>query len=90
MAVVYCDNAFKLCNEAILKFEMAINKYNSDKTHRFLFQIAYGAKFYHSDSSNHYLTLREVRKLADAKMYEKKRELKEIANREGLEVIRTK
>ena len=90
VAVVYCENAFKLCNEAIYKFEMAINQYNSDETHRFLLQIAYGAEFYHSDSSNHYLTLREVQKLADAKMYEKKRELKEMAKIEGLEVIRTK
>lgn len=90
VAVVYCENAFKLCNEAMLKFEMAINQYNSDETHRFLLQIAYGAEFYHSDSSNHYLTLREVQKLADAKMYEKKRELKEMAKIEGLEVIRTK
>lgn len=90
VAVVYRENAFKLCNEAMLKFEMAINEYNSDETHRFLLQIAYGAEFYHSDSSNHYLTLREVQKTADAKMYEKKRELKEMAKREGLEVIRKK
>lgn len=89
VAVVYCENAFKLCNEAILKFEMAIDEYNSDETHRFLLQIAYGAEFYHSDSSNHYLTLREVQKIADGKMYEKKRELKEMAKQAGLEVIRT-
>ncbi|MCM1055640.1 MAG: GGDEF domain-containing protein [Bacteroides sp.] len=89
VAVVCCDNAFKLCNEAIFKFEMAINEYNADKTHRFMLQIAYGAEFYRSDSAGQYLTLREVQKLADKKMYEKKRELKEMAKREGLEVIRT-
>ena len=89
VAIVCCENAFKLCNEAILKFEMAIDEYNSDETHRFMLQIAYGAEFYHSDSSGQYLTLREVQKLADVKMYEKKRELKEIAKRAGLEVIRT-
>lgn len=89
VAVVCCDNAFKLCNEAILKFELAIDEYNADETHRFMLQIAYGEEFYHSDSSDPFLTLREVQKLADKKMYEKKRELKEMAKREGLEVIRT-
>lgn len=89
VAVVCCENAFKLCNEAILKFEMAIDEYNSDDSHRFLLQIAYGAEFYNSEFSDQYLTLREVQKLADKKMYENKNELKEIAKREGLEVIRS-
>lgn len=89
VAVVCCDNAFKLCNEAVLKFEMALNEYNADDSHRFLLQIAYGVEFYNSDSAGQYLTLREVQKLADKKMYENKRELKEMAKREGLEVIRS-
>lgn len=89
VAVICCDNAFKLCNEAIFKFEMAMNEYNADDSHRFLLQIAYGAEFYDSDSAGQYLTLREVQKLADKKMYENKRELKEAAKREGLEVIRS-
>lgn len=89
VAIICCDNAFKLCNEAILKFEIALNEYNADDSHRFLLQIAYGVEFYNSDSAGQYLSLREVQKLADAKMYENKRELKEIAKREGLEVIRS-
>ena len=89
VAVVCCENAFKLCNEAILKFEMAIDEYNSDDSHRFLLQIAYGAEFYSSEFSDQYLTLREVQKLADKKMYQNKNELKEIAKREGLEVIKS-
>ncbi len=89
VAIICCENAFKLCNEAILKFDMALDEYNSDDSHRFLLQIAYGAEFYNSDLSDQYLTLREVHKLADKKMYENKSELKEIAKREGLEVIRS-
>lgn len=89
VAVICCENAFKRCNEAILKFEAAIDEYNSDESHRFLLQIAYGTEFYMGGSSDQYLTLREIQKLADKKMYEHKSELKEIAGREGLEVIRS-
>lgn len=88
VAIVCCENAFRLCNEAILNFERVIEEYNSDDNHKFLLQIAYGVEFFHSDTSGQYLTLREVQKLADVKMYEKKREMKAMVQKAGLDIIR--
>lgn len=90
VAIVCCENAFRLCNSAVLNFERALEEYNSDEKHRFLLQIAYGVEYFHSDTSGQYLSLREIQKLADAKMYEKKREMKALVQKAGLEIIRKK
>lgn len=88
VAIVCCENAFRLCNSAVLDFERALEEYNSDENHRFLLQIAYGVEYFHSDTSGQYLSLREVQKLADVKMYEKKREMKALVQKAGIEIIR--
>lgn len=76
VGVICGDRAMALCDEAILSFERAIDEYNSDESHKFILQIAYGAEYYSNDSDNRYLTLKEIQKKADAHMYEKKREMK--------------
>lgn len=76
VGVICGDRAMALCDEAIISFERAIDEYNSDDSHKFILQIAYGAEYYSNDSDNRYLTLKEIQKKADAHMYEKKRDMK--------------
>lgn len=76
VGIICGDRAMALCDEAILSFERAIDEYNSDESHKFILQIAYGAEYYSNDGNNSYLTLKEIQKKADANMYEKKREMK--------------
>lgn len=76
VGVICGDRAMALCDEAALSFERAIDEYNSDESHKFILQIAYGVEYYSNDSDNRYLTLKEIQKKADAQMYMKKREMK--------------
>lgn len=76
VGIICGDRAMALCDEAILSFERAIDEYNSDESHKFILQIAYGAEYYSSDNDSRYMTLKEIQKKADAHMYEKKREMK--------------
>lgn len=76
VGVICGDRAMALCDEAALSFERAIDEYNSDESHKFILQIAYGVEYYSNDSDNRYLTLKEIQKKADAQMYKKKREMK--------------
>lgn len=76
VGVICGDRAMAMCDEAILSFERAIDEYNSDESHKFILQIAYGAEYYSNDNDNRYLTLKEIQKKADAHMYEKKRDMK--------------
>lgn len=67
---------------ALNNFDDYIEAYNKIEDHKFLLQIAYGVEFYNSDSDDRHLTLKEVQKLADAKMYEKKRVMKSKVTKE--------
>ena len=77
VAIVCGDKAASLCDEAISDFEEAMNEYNSDDTHKFKLQVAYGVEYYRSDTDKRYVSLRQIQKKADEKMYNKKREMKE-------------
>ncbi|MCM1299999.1 MAG: GGDEF domain-containing protein [Firmicutes bacterium] len=82
VAVVCGDNAMAECSKALNNFEDNIEAYNRVESHKFLLQIAYGVEFYSSDTVDRHLTLKEVQKRADAKMYEKKREMKSKVTKE--------
>ena len=79
VAVVCGDKAPTLCSSAINEFEQAMDEYNSDPTHKFRLQIAYGVEYYQSDSDKRFTSLRQIQKLADEKMYDKKRQMKATA-----------
>ncbi|MBD5082017.1 MAG: diguanylate cyclase, partial [Ruminococcaceae bacterium] len=68
VGVIYGDDAMNLCYNAIASFNMAIDEYNSDESHKFILQIAYGSEYYDSDSDRRYMTLKEIQKQADANM----------------------
>ena len=76
VAIVCGDKAASLCNDAFIEFENAMEEYNSDTTHKFRLQVAYGVEFYRSDTDKRYVSLRQIQKKADEKMYNKKREMK--------------
>ena len=76
VCVICGDDAITLCYNAIASFDMAIDEYNSDESHKFILQIAYGSEYYSSESDNRYLSLKEIQKKADANMYRKKHEMK--------------
>lgn len=82
VAVVCGDKAMADCSMALNNFDDYIEAYNKIEDHKFLLQIAYGVEFYNSDSDDRHLTLKEVQKLADAKMYEKKRVMKSKVTKE--------
>lgn len=79
VAIICGDKAPTLCNNAINEFEQAMDEYNSDTTHKFKLQVAYGVEYYRSDSDKRFTTLRQIQKIADEKMYNKKREMKAMA-----------
>ena len=82
MAVVCGNNAMADCSIALNNFEDYIEAYNSVESHKFLLQIAYGVEFYSNDTVDRHITLKEVQKMADAKMYEKKKEMKAKVTKE--------
>lgn len=82
VAVVCGNNAMAECSMALNNFEDYIEAYNSVESHKFLLQIAYGVEFYSSDTVDRHITLKEVQKMADAKMYEKKKEMKAKVTKE--------
>lgn len=79
VAIICGDKAASRCDGAIADFERAMDEYNSDDTHSFILQVAYGVEYYRSDTDKRYTSLRQIQKLADEKMYEKKREMKAAA-----------
>lgn len=76
VAIICGDKAASLCDEAINDFEEAMEEYNSDSSHKFKLQVAYGVEYYRSDTDKRYVSLRQIQKKADEKMYNKKREMK--------------
>ena len=85
VAVICGDKADILCDKAINDFEAAMDEYNSDTTHKFMLQVAYGVEYYRSDTDRRYTTLRQIQKMADEKMYKKKREMKDAAKKAASE-----
>lgn len=79
VAIVCGDKAPTLCTSAINEFEQAMDEYNSDTTHKFRLQVAYGVEYYRSDTDKRFTSLRQIQKIADEKMYNKKREMKAMA-----------
>ena len=79
VAIICGDKAAYMCDGAIADFERAMDEYNSDDTHSFKLQVAYGVEYYSSDTDKRYTSLRQIQKLADEKMYRKKREMKAAA-----------
>ena len=84
VGVIYGDDAMNLCYNAIASFNMAIDEYNSDESHKFILQIAYGSEYYDSDSDRRYMTLKEIQKQADANMYSKKQRMKKTITKEQI------
>lgn len=86
VALVCDDKAPTLCSSAIVEFEQAMDEYNSDPTHKFRLQVAYGVEYYRSDSDKRFTSLHQIQKLADEKMYDKKRQMKAMAQSAALNV----
>ena len=86
VAIVCGDKAPTLCSSAIGEFEQAMDEYNSDSMHKFMLQVAYGVEYYRSDSDNRFTSLRQIQKLADEKMYDKKRQMKAMAQSAAVNV----
>ena len=84
VGIICGDDAMTLCYSAIASFNMAIDEYNSDDSHKFILQIAYGSEYYNSDSDRRYMTLKEIQKQADANMYIKKQRMKKTITKEQI------
>lgn len=84
VGIICGDDAMTLCYSAIATFNMAIDEYNSDDSHKFILQIAYGSEYYNSDSDRRYMTLKEIQKNADANMYIKKQRMKKTITKEQI------
>ncbi len=84
VAVVCGDNAKAECGAALNNFDEYIEEYNKVEDHKFLLQIAYGIEFYSSGDNDRHVTLKEIQKQADAKMYEKKRDMKTKVTKEQI------
>lgn len=75
VAITTYSHAPLACEEAISRFESLIEQFNRNPTKPFELRIAYGVAYY-QNTENRYITLKEVHKIADERMYNKKRELK--------------
>ena len=63
------------CEEAIEKFEDILERFNRNPNRPFDLRIAYGIAYYTSDMG-YTKTLKDIHKLADERMYSKKKEMK--------------
>lgn len=75
VAITTYSHAPLACEEAISKFESMIEQFNRNPTKPFELRIAYGVAYY-KNTENRYISLKEVHKIADERMYNKKKELK--------------
>lgn len=75
VAITTYNHAPLACEDAILKFERAIEHFNNNPNKPFDLRIAYGVAYY-QNNSHQFQSLKEVHKLADQRMYNKKKELK--------------
>lgn len=75
VAITTYNHAPMACEDAILRFESLIEQFNRNPTKPFELRIAYGVAYY-QNTENRYITLKEIHKIADERMYNKKKELK--------------
>ncbi|MBR5088407.1 MAG: GGDEF domain-containing protein [Ruminiclostridium sp.] len=75
VALISNDHAPIVCEEAIYKFNRLIDKFNAQEDKPFDLRIAYGIAYYQYDKTSN-LSLKEIHKMADDRMYENKKMLK--------------
>ncbi len=75
VAITTYNHAPMACQEAIQKFEDMIDTFNRNPAKPFDLRIAYGVAYY-QNTENRYISLKDVHKVADERMYNKKKELK--------------
>ncbi|MGN0577213.1 MAG: diguanylate cyclase [Ruminiclostridium sp.] len=75
VAITTYNHAPLVCEDAIYRFENMIEKFNANPDKPFDLRIAYGVAYFKGDDDTN-LSLKEVHRLADERMYNKKRELK--------------
>lgn len=75
VAITTYNHAPLACEDAINKFESYIEHFNNNPNKPFELRIAYGVAYY-QNTTQQYQSLKEVHKLADQRMYNKKKELK--------------
>lgn len=75
VALLTGDHAPIVCEEAIYKFNKLIDKFNANPEKPFDLRIAHGVAYYESGKNDN-MTLREVHKMADERMYSNKKMLK--------------
>lgn len=75
VAILTGDHAPIVCEEAIYKFNKLIDKFNADENKPFDLRIAHGVAYYQNDKTEN-MTLKEVHKMADDRMYSNKKMLK--------------
>lgn len=77
VAITTYSHAPVACEDAINKFENLIDRFNLRPNKPFDLRIAYGVAYYQSeDKSLQNKSLKEIHKIADERMYSKKKELK--------------
>lgn len=76
-AIVAAEHAPMLCDEAAQKFENMIDEFNQTQKKKYKLQIAYGIAFYENDDNGRETFLKDVQKIADSRMYAKKKQMKE-------------
>ncbi len=77
VALITSEHAPIVCEEAIYKFNRAIDKFNDDPEKPFDLRIALGVAYYRSGSGDSDGTsLKDVHKIADERMYNNKKMLK--------------
>lgn len=75
VAITTYNHAPLECEKAINKFDSLINQFNLNPEKPFDLRIAFGIAYYRS-SDDSMITLKEVHKIADERMYQNKKELK--------------
>ncbi len=75
VAITTYNHAPVACEEAIVKFESLIEQFDRNPSRPFDLRIAYGVAYY-QNTVNRYVSLKEIHKIADERMYNKKKELK--------------
>ncbi len=75
VAILTGDHAPIVCEEAIYKFNKLIDKFNDNPNKPFDLRIAHGVAYYQNDMTEN-MTLKEVHKMADERMYSNKKMLK--------------
>lgn len=75
VAITTYNHAASACEEAIGKFEDILERFNQNPNRPFDLRIAYGIAYYTADMG-YTKTLKEIHKIADQRMYSKKKEMK--------------